>query len=66
MLQTPFERDPKFGTRALLNDEEYAQKVARANALLRNNESPRGTTKASYNSSLSSLNRRREAACEHS
>src|SRR3984893_8097958 len=29
MIQTPMERDPKLGTRAVLNDEEVAQKVAR-------------------------------------
>src|SRR6202167_2463168 len=29
MLQTPMERDPKLGTRAVLNDEEVAQKAAR-------------------------------------
>jgi hypothetical protein len=45
MLQTPFERDPKLGTRALLNDEEYAQRMARAKAFFENNESARSTTK---------------------
>ena len=30
MIGTPIERDPKLGTRAVLNDEEYAQKVAQA------------------------------------
>jgi hypothetical protein len=45
MLQTAFERDPQFGTRAVLNDEEYAQRVARAKAFLESNESPRATTK---------------------
>lgn len=44
MLQTPFERDPRFGARAALNDEEYAQKVARAKAFSQSNESPRATT----------------------
>jgi len=29
MIQTPMERDPKLGTRAVLNDEEVAAKVAR-------------------------------------
>ena len=29
MIQTPMERDPKLGTRAVLNDEEVAQKAAR-------------------------------------
>jgi hypothetical protein len=29
MIQTPMERDPKLGTRAILNDEEVAQKAAR-------------------------------------
>src|SRR5579863_8908956 len=29
MIQTPMERDPKLGTRAVLNDEEVAQKTAR-------------------------------------
>ena len=27
MLQTPVQRDPKMGTRAVLNDEEYAQRM---------------------------------------
>ena len=45
MLQTAFERDTLFGTRAVLNDEEYAQRVARAKAFLESNESPRATTK---------------------
>ncbi len=30
LLGTPLQRDPKLGTRALLNDKEYAQKEARA------------------------------------
>ena len=30
LLGTPLQRDPKLGTRALLNDDEYAQKEARA------------------------------------
>ncbi len=30
LLGTPLQRDPKLGTRALLTDEEYAQKQARA------------------------------------
>jgi len=38
MLQTPFERDPKLGTRAELNDQEYAQRVARAKAFYENYE----------------------------
>ena len=29
MIQTPMERDPKLGTRAVLNDEEVAAKAAR-------------------------------------
>jgi hypothetical protein len=29
MIQTPMERDPKLGARAVLNDEEVAQKAAR-------------------------------------
>lgn len=29
MIQTPMERDPKLGTRAVLTDEEVAQKAAR-------------------------------------
>ena len=29
MIQTPMERDPKLGTRAVLNDEEVAQQTAR-------------------------------------
>jgi hypothetical protein len=45
MLQTPFERDPQFGTRSVLSDEEYAQRAARAKAFLESNESPRATTK---------------------
>jgi len=32
MLQTPIQRDPKLGTRAVLNDEEYAQRMARVKA----------------------------------
>jgi len=45
MLQTPFERDPKLGTRGVLNDEEYAQRLARAKAFFETRESPRVTTK---------------------
>jgi hypothetical protein len=30
LLGTPLQRDPKLGTRALLNDDEYARKEARA------------------------------------
>jgi hypothetical protein len=45
MLQTPFERDPKLGTRAVLTDEEYAQRLARARAFFETRESPRSTTK---------------------
>jgi len=32
MLQTPVQRDPKMGTRALLNDEEYAQRMRQVKA----------------------------------
>ena len=32
MISTPLERDPKFGTRAVLNDEEYAQRLAQMKA----------------------------------
>ena len=30
LLGTPLQRDPKLGTRAVLTDEEYAQRQARA------------------------------------
>ena len=32
MLQTPVQRDPKMGTRAVLNDEEYAQRMRQVKA----------------------------------
>ena len=32
MLQTPVQRDPKMGTRAVLNDEEYAQRLRQVKA----------------------------------
>jgi hypothetical protein len=32
MLQTPVQRDPKMGTRAILNDEEYAQRMRQVKA----------------------------------
>jgi hypothetical protein len=33
MLQTPFQRDPKLGTRAVLNDEEYERRLRQMKAL---------------------------------
>jgi len=32
MLQTPIQRDPKMGTREVLNDEEYAQRMRQVKA----------------------------------
>ncbi len=55
MFQTPLERDLKLGTRAILNDEEFAQRITQATAYKNNLEgdsaparAPRGAGWADY------------------